>query len=97
MAGGRPTEDPKETLVAVRLAARQRALLERRMRSEHIGLSKALRRCLDDWARWTQGNAPSAARGRAQMTPDERETFDQVFAALGLTPAPRRARPRRRR
>ncbi len=50
MPGGRPTDDPKPTLVAVRLAARQMRVLKVRAKREGIGLSEALRRCVDEWA-----------------------------------------------
>ena len=48
--GGRPTDDPKPTLVALRLAARQVRVLEQRARREATGLSEAIRRCIDEWA-----------------------------------------------
>ena len=48
MKGGRPTTEPKGTLVAVRLSVRQVHVLERRSRREDTGLSEALRRCLDE-------------------------------------------------
>jgi len=92
MAGGRPTLEPKETLVAVRLAGRQRVVLEQRARRDGVALSEALRRCVDEWAAWSYSTANPQAR---PPTPEEQETFDQVFAALGLTP--RRPRRRRRR
>lgn len=91
MAGGRPTDDPKGTLVAVRLSDRQVRALKARARRERVTLSEALRRCLDDWAAAT-ASAPSRSR---PPTPEERETFDQVFAAFGLDP-PRRRRARGR-
>jgi len=91
MPGGRPTHDPKGTLVAVRLAGRQLKALQDRCRREDIGLSEALRRCVDDWAAASARKSP-APRSRPP-TPEERETFDQAFAALGLLPR-RRRRPR---
>ena len=42
MLGGRPTDDPKPTLVAVRLAARQMRVLKVRAKREGIGLSEAI-------------------------------------------------------
>jgi ribosomal protein L12E/L44/L45/RPP1/RPP2 len=90
MPGGRPTDDPKGTLVAVRLSASQVRVLEARAKREGVSLSEALRRCVDDSA----ARAPAAPRARPP-TPEERETFDQVFAAFGLTP--RRHRGRRPR
>ena len=95
MPGGRPTQDPKGKLVAVRLASRQLHALEARARREGIGISEALRRVVDDWASAPSSHpsAPSAARAR-QPTPDERKTFDQVFAAIGLTPRQRKGRKR---
>jgi hypothetical protein len=93
MAGGRPTDDPKQTLVAVRLAARQIRALEARAQREDIGLSEALRRCVDDWASSTICRRTSEPPARP-LTKQERESFDQVFAAFGLKPR-RRRRPRR--
>ena len=88
MLGGRPTDDPKPTLVAVRLAARQMRVLKVRAKREGIGLSEALRRCVDEWA-----SSPRASEPRARpLTKDDRETFDQVFAAFGLKPRRRRRR-----
>ncbi len=79
-AGGRPTQDPKGKLVAVRLASRQLHVLEARARREGI------RRVVDDWASapTSRPSSPSAPRTRPP-TPDQRKTFDQVFAAIGLT------------
>ena len=93
MAGGRPTDDPKKTLVAVRLAARQMRALEARAKRDGIGLSEALRRCVDEWASSTPSRRTSEPPPRP-LTTKERETFDQVFAAFGLKPR-RRRRPRR--
>ena len=95
MPGGRPTQDPKGKLVAVRLASRQLRVLEARARREGIGISEALRRVVDDWASApsSRPSPPSAARTRPP-TPDERRTFDQVFAAIGLTPRQRKGRQR---
>ena len=62
MALGRPTRDPKATLLAVRLAERHRVLLERRADAEDVGVSEALRRCLDEWARTKRGATGSRAR-----------------------------------
>jgi hypothetical protein len=90
MAGGRPTADPKGTLVAVRLADRQLGVLQARARREGIALSEALRRCLDEWAARAQSTPSPRSR---PPTPEERESFEQVFAALGLKPR----RPSRRR
>ena len=50
MPGGRPTTDPKETLVAVRFSERQLVVLQRRARKDGTGLSEAIRRCVDEWA-----------------------------------------------
>jgi hypothetical protein len=88
--GGRPTQDPKETLVAVRLAERQLRVLEARAHREGVGLSEAVRRCLDEWA---ASRSPTSRR-RA-LTREERETFNQVFAAVGLKPNPHGRRRRR--
>jgi len=55
MRSGRPTDDPKETLVAVRLSDRQLVPLQRRARAEGTSLSEALRRTVDH---------PKADRGR---------------------------------
>lgn len=93
MPGGRPTDDPKQTLVAVRLPARQLHALQARVKREGIGLSEALRRCLDEWAASTTPRAMHEPRPR-RLTAEERKSFDQVFAAFGLTP--KRGRRRRR-
>ena len=81
--------------MAVRLASRQLHALEARARREGIGLSEALRRVVDEWASALSHRppAPPAARVRPP-TPDERKTFDQVFAAIGLTPKQRKGRQR---
>jgi hypothetical protein len=63
MAGGRPTDDPKTTLVAARLAPRHVRLLERRARREAITLSEALRRYLDEIVQ--RERTPAARRRRA--------------------------------
>ena len=87
MAGGRPTDDPKGTLVAVRLSDRQVRVLEARAQREGVSLSEALRRCVDACA------AAATSRPHVrQPTAEERETFGQVFAALGLAPSRRRGR-----
>ena len=90
MPGGRPTDDPKGKLLAVRLADRQLRALQARARREGVNLSEALRRCVDAWTA-SPPSPPTPRRGRPP-TPEERETYAQVFAALGLTP---RRRPRR--
>jgi hypothetical protein len=94
MPGGRPTDDPKQTLVAVRLAARQMRALKARSKRERIGLSEALRRCVDEWARATSSPLASSPPRARPPTKEERDTFDQLFAAFGLKPK-RRRRPRR--
>jgi hypothetical protein len=84
MAGGRPTDDPKETLVAVRLAERQVGTLEARARREGLTVSEALRRCIDEWA---AARRPSRGRSTKRKGP-------------GLPEGPRRRRTdelRRRR
>jgi hypothetical protein len=93
MTGGRPTKDPKQTLVAVRLAARQVRALDQRAKREGIGLSEALRRCVDEWATSISPRRTSEPLPRP-LTREERETFDQVFAAFGLKRR-RKRRPRR--
>jgi hypothetical protein len=93
MSRGRPTDDPKQTLVAVRLAARQMRALEARAKREGVGLSEALRRCVDEWASSSPSRRTSEPPPRP-LTREERETFDQVFAAFGIKP--RRRRPPRR-
>lgn len=45
---GRPTDDPKTQLVAVRLTPRQVKLVERRAEQEAVSISEAIRRCLDE-------------------------------------------------
>ena len=92
MPGGRPTDDPKPRLVAVRLAARQMRALQVRAKREGIGLSEALRRCVDEWASMSSRAAPEP-RARP-LTKEERESFDQVFAVFGLKPRRRRRRGR---
>lgn len=88
MPAGRPTDDPKQTLVAVRLAARQMHALEARAKRERIGLSEALRRCVDEWASKPSSRTPEPKA--RPLTREERKTFDQVFAAFGLKPHRRR-------
>jgi hypothetical protein len=82
--GGRPTKDPKGTLVAVRLSGRQVHTLERRSRREATGLSEALRRCLDEWAA-IQGAAP---------IPSKQEAVKKHPVAIGTSPTRRRTRRR---
>jgi hypothetical protein len=48
MSRGRPTDDPKTQLVAVRLAPRHVDLVERRIVRENVSFSEALRRFLDE-------------------------------------------------
>ena len=84
--GGRPTDDPKGTLVALRLAARQVRVLAQRSRREDTGLSEAIRRCIDEWA---------AAHG-AHRTPPTRPKPEAVTPRTGPTrTAPTRRRTRR--
>jgi hypothetical protein len=45
---GRPTDDPKTELLAVRLTPRQVELVERRAELEAVSVSEAIRRCLDE-------------------------------------------------
>ena len=61
---GRPTDDPKGKLVAVRLSARQVQALEQRSRREDTGLSEAVRRCVDDWAAAQPAQPKSAPRSK---------------------------------
>jgi len=93
MAGGRPTNDPKSTLVAVRLAARQMRVLEARAKRDGVALSEALRRCLDEWASLRSSPSTREAKPRP-LTREERETFNQVFEAFGYKPRRRTRRPR---
>jgi predicted nucleic acid-binding Zn ribbon protein len=81
--------------MAVRLASRHLHALAARARREGIGISEALRRVVDEWASASSSrpSAPSAARARPP-TPDERKTFDQVFAVIGLTPSQHKGRQR---
>jgi hypothetical protein len=88
MPGGRPTSEPKATLIAVRLADRHVQWLRERAATEGVSLSEALRRLLDQHA------APKPLRGRPP-TAKERREFDQVFAAFGLVPRRRRGRRKR--
>lgn len=84
--GGRPTDDPKGTLVALRLAARQVRVLTQRSRREDTGLSEAIRRCIDEWA---------TAHG-AHRTPPTRSKPEAVSPRTGPTrTAPTRRRTRR--
>ena len=80
--GGRPTNDPKGTLVAVRLSGHQVQILERRSHREDTGLSEALRRCLDEWAA-IQGAAPS---------PSKQEVIKKQVVAVGTRPTRHRTR-----
>ena len=93
MPGGRPTDEPKQTLVAVRLAARQMRVLEARAKREGVGLSEALRRCLDEWAA-PKSWPPTPEPKPRPLTRDERQSFDQVFEAFGYKPRRRRRRRR---
>jgi hypothetical protein len=84
--GGRPTDDPKGTLVALRLAARQVRVLTQRSRREDTGLSEAIRRCIDEWAT-THG---------AHRTSPTRPKPEAVKPRAGATPTgPTRRRTRR--
>ena len=80
--GGRPTTEPKGTLVAVRLSRRQLHVLERRSRREDTGLSEALRRCLDEWA----------AAQDAVPTHTKQEAIKKQLVAVRTQPARRRTR-----
>ena len=91
MAGGRPTDDPKETLVAVRLSDRQLVVLKRRARHDGTSLSEALRRCVDEWA--TIQPEPTRPAKSRPPTAAERATFKQLFSLFEHKPA--RRRPRR--
>jgi hypothetical protein len=86
MKGGRPTKDPKETLVAVRLSGRQVSILEKRARHDATGLSEALRRCVDEWA------AAQSGRVKSATTVKQEGTKKQVAAG-----EPRLTRRRKRR
>jgi hypothetical protein len=88
MPRGRPTSDPKATLLAVRLGERHVRLLREHARREEVSLSEALRRLLDERL------AARPPRGRPP-TPSERRMFDRVFAAFDLAPASPRRRSRR--
>jgi len=83
---GRPTWDPKGTLVAVRLNKHQHHILTQRARREGISLSEAMRRCVLAWA------ATQPARV-VRATKADKETFNQLFEAVG---ARRRPRSRKR-
>jgi len=87
MPGGRPTLEPKRTLIAVRLADRHVRWLRGRAAREGVSLSEVLRRLLDE-------QAPPKERGR-RPTAEEREMFDQVFAAFGLVPRRRGGKRKR--
>ena len=64
-------------------------VFEARAKREGIGLSEAIRRCLDEWASSSSHALEPPAR---PLTRDERESFDQVFAAFGYKPRRRRRR-----
>ena len=84
--GGRPTDDPKGTLVALRLSARQVNVLAQRSRREDTGLSEAIRRCIDEWA---------AAHG-THRTPPTRAKPAAVKPRAGASrTGPTRSRTRR--
>jgi hypothetical protein len=89
MAGGRPTSDPRQHLVAVRLPERHIALLRERARREGVSISEALRRFLD--AALPNVRTPTSRKPNTE----EQEVFDQVFAALGLKRGRRRTSRRR--
>jgi hypothetical protein len=74
----RPTDDPKGTMLAVRLATRHVQLLEWRAARDHISVSEALRRYLDE-----AGHGTQAPRSRPP-TAEELRTFEQAVAALGF-------------
>ena len=95
MAGGRPTDDPKESLVAVRLSDRQLVVLRRRAKRDDINLSEAIRRCIDEWAaNPPPGPRPNPSAPRTRPPRDaERATFKQLFSLFEDKPA--RRRPRR--
>jgi hypothetical protein len=63
---GRPTNDPKGSVLTVRVAARHLRMLEQRAAAEHVTLSEALRRYLDE----SRDGASSNAGG----TRDRRQT-----------------------
>ena len=88
MAGGRPTSDPKATLLAVRLAQRHVRLLQERARREGVSVSEALRRFLEQ-------RTPSPAPPSRPPTAKERREFDELFSAFGLAVPPRKGRARR--
>jgi hypothetical protein len=84
MSRGRPTDDPKQTLVAVRLAARQMRALEARAKREGVGLSEALRRCVDEWA----SSSPSRRTSEPPPASHQRdETFDGLRRVPNQAPA----------
>lgn len=94
MPAGRPTDDPKQSLVAVRLADRQMRALRARAKREGVGLSEALRRCMDEWVSEASKTSPRSSEPKPRrLTKADREAFDQVFAAFGLKS--RRRRPPR--
>lgn len=77
MPRGRPTSDPKTSLVAVRLAQRHVQLLEELARRDGVSISEALRRVLDER---TGSPEPPARR----PTREERKMFDELFGAFGM-------------
>jgi hypothetical protein len=87
MPGGRPTKDPKGTLVAVRLAERHLAMLEERARRDAVSVSEAIRRCLDDWA----AGRPRETPRRRPPNAEERATLKELYELFDARP--RRGRP----
>ena len=83
MPGGRPTSDPKASLLAVRLADRHVQWLRSRAQRDGVTLSEALRSLLDE-------HAPPPPRQSRPLTPKKRREFDQLFAAFGLRPRARK-------
>jgi hypothetical protein len=68
MPGGRPTDDPKTELRAVRLAPRQVRWLERRARRDGITFSEALRVVLEE-AALKETSAGGRVRGKSRTPP----------------------------
>jgi hypothetical protein len=87
MRRGRPTNEPKGVLVAVRLSKLQHHALLQRARMEDTSVSEALRRCVIEWSRGTQ-RVPTR-----EPTKAERETLIQLAQAFGATPKRRTTNP----
>lgn len=90
MRRGRPTSDPKSTLLAVRLAERHVRFLQDRAERGGVSLSEALRLVLEESI-----SSPPPPPTTRRPTAEERAMFDELFGAFGMVRSRRRRRPRR--